>query len=138
MANPKELILETCETTGCIYPISHKLNKDGYFRKGINGKQVMYHRYMWEQTIGPIPLEFEIDHLCKNRACCNVEHLQCIHGTQHAIESNQDRYRERIAGAKHYWLETSCTGTLLAREFEVTISCACRWIRGWKVQRLSE
>ncbi|WPH64850.1 hypothetical protein [Vibrio phage vB_VpaP_SJSY21] len=130
----KELILATCPKTGCITPTSHRLNKDGYFRKNIgNGVWVMYHRYMWETYKGPIPDGFEIDHKCKNRACCNVEHLQCIDGTQHAVESNETRYLERLNRAKEFWDYTGCKGVELAREFNVTPSCACRWIRGWKV-----
>ena len=38
----------------------------------------MYHRYVWENEHGLIPRDYEIDHICKNRACCNIEHLQML------------------------------------------------------------
>jgi hypothetical protein len=129
-----EVILETTGN-GCIIPTSHKLNKDGYFRRRlpITGEYVMFHRYQWEQENGKIPEGFEIEHKCKNRACCNLEHLECIDGSEHAILTNSTRYAERLEAAHKYWLETGCRGVDLFRVFGVTHSCACRWIRGWKV-----
>ena len=55
----KPLILRKLDN-GCIVPISHKLNKDGYFRyrKKVNkgrGKLVMFHRLVWESINGTIP-----------------------------------------------------------------------------------
>lgn len=86
----KKLILSQ-DSNGCITPTSHKLNKDGYFRKDIGDKTfVMYHRYVWELVNGQIPEGFEINHKCKNRACCNVDHLKCIDGTDHAIKTNTE------------------------------------------------
>lgn len=138
----KPLVLKQL-VNGCIIPISHKLNQDGYFRcrdpryKG-NGHAplVMYHRYVWEQVHGAIPEGYEIDHLCHNRACCNVKHLQCIKGTEHTIKHNLTRYEERKEKAKKYWEMSLCSGTYLASLFGVSVSRACAWIRDWKVQRL--
>lgn len=116
----------------CLVVVSHRLNKDGYFRKRVNGKLVMYHRHVWEQVNGPIPAGFEIDHMCNNRACCNVEHLQALPGSVHATESNQFRYSALRGYAKTFWLASMCTGTELAKEFGVSVSAANGWIRGWK------
>lgn len=128
----KELVLETTDTR-CIVPISHKLNKDGYFRKMINGEWVMYHRYIWIKANGSIPDGYEINHLCKNRACCNLDHLEMLEGSEHAIESNTGRNGKRKASAKKHWLETGCKGVELAKEFGVSFGSACKWIREWKV-----
>lgn len=129
----KKLVLVT-DKNGCITPSSHKLNKDGYFRKNIgNNTFVMYHRYVWEACNGVIPDGFEINHKCKNRACCNLDHLECIEGSAHAILSNEERYADRKESAKLYWLENACTGTYLAEVFGVTVSSACGWVRSWKV-----
>lgn len=127
----RELILEQTKQ-GCIVPVSHKLNKDGYFRKVIKGQWVMYHRYVWEKEKYPIPDGYEINHICKNRACCNPDHLECIEGTQHAIESNTGRNKERQESAKLYWKETQCKGVDLAERFGISFGIACRWIRKWK------
>lgn len=138
MANRKVLKFEY--VNGCKVPVSHALNIDGYFRKQfwIDGKpvSVMYHRYVWELRHGPIPDGYEVDHKCNNRACCNVEHLQVIHGSKHASQTNIMRYAPRKASALKYWLEHKCTGTNLGELFGVTFSCACSWIRGWKLQTI--
>jgi hypothetical protein len=34
------------------------------------------HRFAWETLVGPIPDGLQIDHLCRNRLCCNPDHLQ--------------------------------------------------------------
>lgn len=135
----KPLILKKLDN-GCIIPISHKLNKDGYFRYTIpnkdgkgRGVKVMYHRYVWENEHGLIPRDYEIDHICKNRACCNIEHLQMLKGTEHTIKDNKLRYKARKDEAKNYWMQTKCTGSYLASLFCVSFSTACKWIREWKV-----
>lgn len=135
----KPLILRKLDN-GCIVPISHKLNKDGYFRYTIpnkddkgRGVKVMYHRYVWENEHGSIPRDYEIDHICKNRACCNIEHLQMLKGTEHTIKDNKLRYKARKDEAKNYWMQTKCTGSYLASLFCVSFSTACKWIREWKV-----
>lgn len=128
----KELVLETTNT-GCIVPISHKLNKDGYFRKVINSRWVMYHRHVWEEENGCIPDGYEINHKCKNRACCNLEHLEILEGSEHAIESNTGRNGERQEAAKDFWTSNQCRGVELAERFGVSFGIACRWIRKWKV-----
>lgn len=128
----KKLVLVT-DSNGCITPTSHKLNQDGYFRKRISKTEiVMYHRYVWEQEHGKIPEGFEIDHKCRNRACCNLEHLQMLEGTEHTIKTNRERYSERHQEAKTYWESTGCTGTKLAEVFNVSFSIGCKWIRDWK------
>lgn len=129
----KALVLMKDEKTGCIVPVSHHLNHDGYFRKRINGSLVMYHRHIWEQTHGPVPEGYEVHHSCGNRACCNPTHLECLEGTEHVIQTNRERYAARKHQAKELWRSHHYTGTELASIFGVSISQACRWVRGWKV-----
>lgn len=36
------------------------------------------HRLTYERFVSPIPDGLEIDHLCRNRACCNPAHLEAV------------------------------------------------------------
>lgn len=139
MARKQVITFETTET-GCITPTSHKLNQDGYFRcrhPDFDGKgrapHIMYHRYIWIKHNGEIPEGHEVDHMCNNRACCNIEHLQVLDRTTHLVKTNTQRYAMRKQTAREYWDEYGCTGARLAELFGVSFSTACSWIREWKV-----
>lgn len=52
--------------------------RSGYGNLWLNGRSVKSHRYIWEKANGPIPSGLEIDHRCKNKACCNINHLRLV------------------------------------------------------------
>jgi hypothetical protein len=52
--------------------------RSGYGRFSVNGKKVLTHRFSYEQLVGLVPGEFELDHLCRNRICCNPCHLEPV------------------------------------------------------------
>ena len=124
--------------TGCFVCVSHKTNADGYFRKrwNLGDEKVaeMFHRFIYRAHHGldEIPDGFEIDHKCRNRACCNPKHLRLLDRTTHLVETNQTRYASRKEDARVHWLSTGCSGTALGALFGVTFSTGCGWIREWK------
>ena len=62
---------------GC-WLIQSPLDKDGYFIGSFHGKSVRAHRKIYEIVMGKILKGLVIDHLCKNRNCCNSEHLEVV------------------------------------------------------------
>lgn len=67
------------DANGC-KPWDGCLNSRGYgcFAFGGKGKNVLAHRWAYEQARGPIPKGMAIDHLCRNRRCVNPEHMEPV------------------------------------------------------------
>lgn len=36
------------------------------------------HKWLYEQLIGPVPKGLELDHKCRNKLCCNPDHLELV------------------------------------------------------------
>ena len=54
------------------------LNSRGYGCVGIAGKGYLTHRVAYEALVAPIPQGLTIDHLCRNKVCCNPAHLEPV------------------------------------------------------------
>lgn len=51
---------------------------DGYGRFQVASASKLAHRVAFEQVNGGIPAGLQLDHLCRNRACCNPNHLEPV------------------------------------------------------------
>jgi hypothetical protein len=56
-----------------------RLDRDGYGRwgSGAGGSQ-QAHRRIWEEDVGDIPDGLTLDHICLNRACTALWHLDLV------------------------------------------------------------
>lgn len=50
----------------------------GTGRRGEPARNRHTHRVMYEEVFGPVPDGLDLDHLCRNRACCNPWHLEPV------------------------------------------------------------
>ena len=60
---------------------------------------VMVHRWMWEYLVGPIT-EKTLDHLCRNKSCCNPAHLEPVsmaENIRRAAPFRPKKYRKKSA-----------------------------------------
>lgn len=54
----------------------------GHGKKTFAGRDIVAHRWLWEQLFGPIPKGLVVYTTCPSKACVNPHHLAC--GTQAA------------------------------------------------------
>lgn len=52
--------------------------RGGYGTLSVDGRTVLAHRKAWQDRFGPVPNGLQLDHLCRNRACINPEHLEPV------------------------------------------------------------
>lgn len=83
------------------------IGSDGYARIQwyVDGKKVsgLVHRVSYETFVGPIPAGLDLDHLCRNRACCNPEHLEPV--THQENVQRGEKYRPSSCKHGHAYPE---------------------------------
>jgi hypothetical protein len=81
------LLQRTIESGACrVWPL--RLNAAGYGRYKIGPVVAYAHRAAWELTNGPIPQGLTIDHLCRNRGCVNLAHLEVVTHAENIRRAN--------------------------------------------------
>lgn len=77
-----EKVQEDAET-GCMVWTGSR-TQGGYGTFGDAGRTRIAHRWLWERENGPVPDDpdtgkrLDLDHLCRNRACVNLAHLEPV------------------------------------------------------------
>jgi len=95
----------------------------------------MYHRHKWEEANGTIPEGYEIDHMCKNRACCNLDHLRLLTSSAHRTKDNTGRHSDRKAMAfAAFNTNPYRTSTSIAEDVGASVSAVCKWRRMYDSQ----
>lgn len=88
MPNTIESILHRIFTTNnnC-WEIDIKPRKDGYRQIRFNGRKVYLHKLIKEHYHGVCPNDLLCDHICRNRGCCNPEHLEYVTAAENTNRS---------------------------------------------------
>ena len=60
----------------------------GYGTFTFGGRTYLPHRLVWEWVNGPIPEGRVIDHLCRNRLCVKISHLEVVTQQENILRGN--------------------------------------------------
>ena len=82
-------LAERCVPVGDCLVWTGPVNNRGYAHIYLNGRRQMAHRVAYELSKGPIPDGLEIDHLCRNRACVNPEHMEPVTHTENCARASR-------------------------------------------------
>lgn len=66
----------------------------GMFKLPGGRASIPAHRFAYETLVGPIPAGFEIDHICRTRACVRPNHLQAVTVRINSLRSDNLGARE--------------------------------------------
>lgn len=50
----------------------------GVFKVGLGQGTVLAHRFSYELLVAPVPLDMQLDHLCRVRWCVDPDHLEVV------------------------------------------------------------
>lgn len=75
---PDKILVRTrLSPSGC-WEFTGAKHSGGYGQVRWQGRTAYVHRLAYELLVGPIPNRMQIDHLCRNRACCFPNHLEVV------------------------------------------------------------
>jgi hypothetical protein len=92
--------VEPCPTTGCWLWTSYG-DKDGYGFFYAAKKLNRAHRYIYERVTGEIPEGMVLDHVCRNRACVNPDHLRVVTPRENVFVGESAALAKRNKNATH-------------------------------------
>lgn len=93
------------------------------------GKLVKSHRVAYELLVGPIPENMDLDHVCRNRACCNPAHLEPVNRSVNASRGLCGAHRSKLTPQdcrEIKALRGVVSGAELASRYGVSKACISR------------
>ncbi len=96
-------------------------DKDGYGQTRQNGKHIRAHRLYYEKYKSKIPNDKVIDHLCKNPACVNPEHLDIVTQQENVHRGNNTKLTwEKVKTIRRMYATGIQTSKQLSKMFSIS------------------
>lgn len=105
-----------------------QLNRDGYAVVPSKRTTLTAHRVRWAEA--GLPLAQILDHLCRNRWCCNPAHLESVSAAVNVRRGDCTKLDELEVATMRKLREEGASVVSVAREFGVSQSHASRITRG--------
>lgn len=109
------------------------LGPKGYAQTGGRG----VHRTRWVEAHGPIPEGMELDHLCRQRDCVNIGHLELVTRRENmrraSIAWAEEKAEDDPTGVRALRVRLRLTQGELAERLGVDNSLICKWENGRQV-----
>jgi hypothetical protein len=105
----------------------------GYGRLTFQGRGYLTHRAAYEIARGPVPKGMTLDHLCRNRACMNPDHLEPV--TRGENVRRGVPFREHRTVCLHGHEMTSENTRMVrdrGREYPICVECRRRTAREYQ------
>jgi hypothetical protein len=80
-----EKFLDKVIKTNDCWGWKNKPNGRGYSTLSYNYRNVLAHRFSYEQKYGKLEKGMVLDHLCRNRWCVNPDHLQVVSNKENIL-----------------------------------------------------
>ena len=109
-------------------------NGRGYTKMGVRGTTWLTHRLAYTLWVGPIPQGLHIDHLCRQRSCCNPAHLEPVTCRINLLRG--DTFTARQAAQDHCKRGHELTGANVYRRKGDPNKRECRTCRNTARHRL--
>lgn len=90
MARPRSILYVEDPETGC-WVWCGATSWNGYGRVKRDGRLQWAHRWYWEQERGPVPVGYDLDHLCRNKPCVNPTHLEPVTKAENQRRGNASK-----------------------------------------------
>lgn len=81
-------VVDCSYSTPCWLFKLHVGGSNGYKMFSVGKRGILAHRYAYELLVEPIRPNLTIDHLCRERACCNPAHLEQVTHAENNARSN--------------------------------------------------
>ena len=95
------LALTVDKVFGCV--LADKVDREGY---GLLGDR-RAHVVVWERTYGPVDDGHELDHVCRRRNCCAIQHLEQVTRSENELRKSWSyRARKKACSSGHVLAET--------------------------------
>ena len=89
-----ERFWEKVDRSGECWTYTGSLNEKGYgiFWSNSEQRTMRAHRFAFEDQVGPIPEGMQLDHLCRNPACCRPSHLEPVTSGENTRRGNAGKH----------------------------------------------